>query len=503
MSVLRPKRLYGDKAVLLRLRQRLREVQAYNPDQPRDANGRWGSGDRDIIKQRHKQLGIDEESLKHPRQLDPEEVKGLQDYAKMLSAHSARYALLAEHGKAYTETVPAPKLGTTKQCYTNAFHGAMDNDDLTYVEGLASTKTIPGFPVEHAWNVNKQGQVVDPTWNDGSAYFGIPFKTDYVQKVAARSGVYGILSHTNMPLLQGKDKGFKASIIRAYNPDEPRDPHGRWGSGDSIDVNQIPKIDYPLSSKQHKIEDAFRAQLAANPKKAKAEYRAKYGNVLNADNAKEMSPDFQKDRGQSLAVHEPASWLVKEMFKEDLLRPVEEGKSNAVLFMAGGAGAGKTTALEGEPSAKAIFDQAHTIMDGTMSSPESAIKKIQQTLNAGKEAVMVYVHRDPVAAFVDGVLKRAEKPNGRTVLVDEVAKQYSGIQDSMQAIKAKFGANPKFAMVVLNNEKAGHAQVTTLNELPKAPRYQELLPLLKSKLEEAYASGKISKRVYDATLGNS
>ena len=260
----------------------------------------------------------------------------------------------------------------------------------------------------------------------------------------------------------------QARTVEAYNPDQPRESNGRWGSGNST-VNQIPQIDYPLSSKLRSVETKFRNQLAADPEKAKADYRQKYGNVLNADNAKEMSPDYQKDRSLSMAVHEPASWLVKQMFKEDLERPVVEGHSNAVMFTAGGAGAGKTTAIEGDSRAKAIFDQAHTIVDGTMSAAKSSIGKVSQALQAGKEAIMLYVHRDPVDAFVNGVLPRAER-TGRTVLLDEVAKQYSGIQDSMQAIQDKFGSNPKFAMVVLDNTHgAGNAQTSSLDALPKIP----------------------------------
>lgn len=671
----RPKRLYGDKAVLLHLHKRL---EAYNPDQPRDANGRWGHNDQDreFLRQRRKTMGVDEESLKGVRQLDPEEAKGLQDYAKMLIPHSAKYALLAEHGKVYTETKPAEKLGPMKQCYTNAYHGAMDNDDLTYVEGLASTKSLPGFPVEHAWNVNKQGQVIDPTWNDGSAYFGIPFKTDYIQKVAVRSGVYGVLSHTNLPLLKREDTDFKASIIRAmYNPDEPRDDHGRWGddsgkefyvyrvqsptstslagknagdlhgvvsflwsdaqeftqsgshvgkylvtndtpgkftayqsqrggagtlqqnhpngigrsqepidwgkdapnqvnwysfgnkgysaklvalaplaaiqkasdklategfrdelsdakaitdafeggkynikaaynpdeprdshgrwSSDESTTVVIPRSEYPLTKDQTRVETKFRRQIANDPEKAKADYRKQFGNVLNADNAKELSPDYRKDRtSYAAAVHEPAAWLVKQLFNEDLQRPTEPNKSNAVMFTAGGAGAGKTTGIESNPTLKAVFDQAHTVFDGTMRPAEKASALVAKTLAAGKDAVVLYVHRDPVEAFVNGVLPRAMK-TGRTVMLREFAAQHSSIQQSMRALQNTYGDNPRFAMSVIDNSKtSGDRTSSTLQDIKPNPSYEQLVPLLTSKLKDAYSSGAISKKVYKAILGS-
>jgi hypothetical protein len=46
----------------------------------------------------------------------------------------------------------------------------------------------------------EDGQTIYP-----HGYFGIPFKTDYILKVAVRSGVYGILSYTNRDLVMGKD----------------------------------------------------------------------------------------------------------------------------------------------------------------------------------------------------------------------------------------------------------------------------------------------------------
>ena len=95
--------------------------------------------------------------------------------------------------------------GEPKQCYMNATHLAIDMPHLTYVEGNI---LMMGIPIEHAWCVDEEGVVVDPTiapaLKDGtfdriSDYFGIPFRTDYVRKACLRNGVYGLLDYITAP----------------------------------------------------------------------------------------------------------------------------------------------------------------------------------------------------------------------------------------------------------------------------------------------------------------
>ena len=87
--------------------------------------------------------------------------------------------------------------------------------DLTYVEGQIS---VYGIPIEHAWCVNADGVVIDPTLKpdkDVGDYFGVPFLTDYVSKAVLRNGVYGLLdimgAHKTLPKLieLGLEEGQK------------------------------------------------------------------------------------------------------------------------------------------------------------------------------------------------------------------------------------------------------------------------------------------------------
>src|SRR5579872_572248 len=68
-------------------------------------------------------------------------------------------------------------------CFANAFRLLMRHD-MIYVEGYAiSTGSSMGNL--HAWCVDRDGNVYDPTWKNGDAYFGIPFKSEYVKSVIA------------------------------------------------------------------------------------------------------------------------------------------------------------------------------------------------------------------------------------------------------------------------------------------------------------------------------
>jgi len=84
-----------------------------------------------------------------------------------------------------------------KMCYQNAgsvalgFHG--DYPELTYVEGYAIPADV-GIPLQHAWLVDKDGNVIDRTWRDGVAYFGIPIPSENLRRIVLRTGVWGVLN---------------------------------------------------------------------------------------------------------------------------------------------------------------------------------------------------------------------------------------------------------------------------------------------------------------------
>lgn len=100
-----------------------------------------------------------------------------------------------------------------KECYKNAWIMADAHADLTYCEGKLH---IGPLPIDHAWVVDPTGKVIEPTLRNRSkasrvspqGYFGIPFHTNYVRRVALRSGMYGGLldGMINPEIIEGRDR---------------------------------------------------------------------------------------------------------------------------------------------------------------------------------------------------------------------------------------------------------------------------------------------------------
>lgn len=105
------------------------------------------------------------------------------------------HGFLLEHGRAFEAQVLPSRYArmTPKACFQNALQLAERHPDLIYVEGYADRV----MPIHHAWCAAADGRVIDPTWErpEEGAYFGIPFRTAFVQRETDRSGSYGIMTN--------------------------------------------------------------------------------------------------------------------------------------------------------------------------------------------------------------------------------------------------------------------------------------------------------------------
>ncbi len=111
-----------------------------------------------------------------------------------------------------------------------------------------------------------------------------------------------------------------------------------------------------------------------------AEYRRRFGRVLNADNAAELFPEYASSLDTRarfrVAVHPAAQWIRDELFERALADPLVA----EVIFTAGGNGAGKTS---GAPDGEIVYDS-------TLNNVDHAQRCIEKCLGAGKSVVVAY-----------------------------------------------------------------------------------------------------------------
>jgi hypothetical protein len=111
-----------------------------------------------------------------------------------------------EHGRAWNPAKirPCPK-GEIKACFRNAALLALDDPKWIYVEGMA----LGVIPVLHAWCVTKEGEIGETTWPEpGTAYFGIPFTTAYLNSRLRKYQTYGLIDQyqRKFPILRESPK---------------------------------------------------------------------------------------------------------------------------------------------------------------------------------------------------------------------------------------------------------------------------------------------------------
>lgn len=266
---------------------------------------------------------------------------------------------------------------------------------------------------------------------------------------------------------------------------------------------KIPKAEN-LSSVERDIETRFSDKIKSDVDAAVDWYNTNHGNVINVDDIREYSDDYSKSfnsRGiLSEAVHEPASWLGKEIFKRKLADPINK---NDVIIMAGGTGAGKTKSIANLPSIQQkLINDASIVYDSNLDNIKTATTRIGQVIDSGRNATVVYIYRDPVEAFVNGMLPRANK-EGRTVPLINHASTHLGSQKTVKELTTLYKNNPKVNFIIINNSKGkGQAEISTIDELPKV-KYtsEELEKKLYDELNKERSAGKISEFTYFGSLG--
>lgn len=290
------------------------------------------------------------------------------------------------------------------------------------------------------------------------------------------------------PYLKGKTK---AQVVETWDSRARRG--GVKADGELVDTNPAGQ--------------ALRERLVREPDQLAKDYAAltesQGGVVLNTDTARELSPEYLADRTRSADVHEAASDTVKMLYERKLAEPTPAGLDPVVMFTAGGTGAGKTTGLQAIGNA---MGRPEIIYDTNMNTLASAVQKVEQALQAGRDVRIAYVYRDPVEALTAGAIPRAQRQarefgTGRTVPLQEHARTHAGVRGVMEALAERYAGDKRVEIVPIDNSRGkGKAAIaSSLADLPKVDQ-NGLYERLNQALEEARAAG-LDERTYRGFAG--
>lgn len=259
---------------------------------------------------------------------------------------------------------------------------------------------------------------------------------------------------------------------------------------------RLPEGPITIQRSDRTLNDRLEQKIFSDFDAAVREYSelpdTKEGKLLDTDQARELSAEYRADRSLAPKVHEAASAFTQRAFEA---RMADAPSGALVVFMAGGGGAGKSSA---EQLLAGTMDRANTILDGTLSSYDKAAKNVQLALDNNQQVNIVYVYREPVEALRNGVLTRAMK-RGRVVTLDALVKGHAGSSDVVRKLQAAFGDDPNFNIDVIDNSRGqGNEVFSSLDAVPVVER-EGLKEKLKNATDEEFQAGRISDVVHKAT----
>jgi SPP1 gp7 family putative phage head morphogenesis protein len=248
-----------------------------------------------------------------------------------------------------------------------------------------------------------------------------------------------------------------------------------------------------LTEQEKTVETKFYNAITADKKGLMNKYRELYGNVIDPDLAKTLSFDFVRNRDLVAAVHEPSSYLAKELYA-DALKAKEKSKDmRPTLFTAGGSGSGKSTTTR---MASEILNLGKDplIYDSVLGSFNSAKAKIEQALELTNSPVAIVYTNTPITKALEFNAKR-----DRAVSIDVLLRAHTGASNTIRELADYYKDNPRVSIQVINNN--GTVNGTNLGKVADVYKYDgktkdELKAIALNLLE----SDQINKSRYDLLI---
>jgi hypothetical protein len=267
----------------------------------------------------------------------------------------------------------------------------------------------------------------------------------------------------------------------------------------SVSITRIPDLSPEARNIEAKVIEQVKQRLSALIEA----YRQRFGVVVSTDLARELFPDYAASLESRLkfavAVQRSSAHVADQVFARILAEPC----TGDALFTAGGTGAGKTTAIRTSTQTQSLIGSAAVVCDSNFNSFASAKAKVELALGAGLRAVVIFVHRHPVEAYLQGVLPRA-RSQGRTVSMEGHLRMHRDALKTFLRVQRALADYPQAAFLVLNNtgneNEAFPADIACLKGLQYDQ--EEVFAAIKEGLDHAYRQGKISEALYMASCGH-
>ena len=398
----------------------------FDPNQERDAFGRWTSGgtstvESDRVAEEVKQRALADQQtnpLAHPTMV----IGGTE--------HPSVKRYVAAYGEEF-EAQPLPqgiRQGNQGECYMNASLLVMTHPDLDFAEGYAQSADIPGLTFQHAWAVTKDGKVVDPTWKkpEGSKYFGVRYAREAYLAHIVKAKFYGVIGAGHRESLKVAESGvpklrraelrtseFGTSEFRAarFDPSQARDEHGRWTDGSSGVTGSggsggsLGKVPRSQSEAMARFNDDV-AYPPANDSGRDTQQRFKRGDGTYTPERQQLHSEIEKIMiGSATPVANPTAYV-----------------------MGGGWAAGKTTTLT---SGAVVLPENHVKSDGDLN--KGYLPEYKAGL--GKEAyISEYVHEE--SSDVAKHMTRVAARDGYNVVMDGTGDgTYENLERKMKVLR--------------------------------------------------------------------
>ena len=211
-----------------------------------------------------------------------------------------------------------------------------------------------------------------------------------------------------------------------------------------------------LTGEAANVQQRSIEQLKADPQGFVDRYKARFGDTFSPDSAAELFTDYSsspENRGKHrMSVAAAAGWVADEAFRQRL----QQDDKKPVLFTAGGTGSGKSTGI-------ADLSDHFLIFDSTLSNYGRSKARIQQALDAGRDALVRYVYADPLQAYQWAKIRTQNEAAGRIVDPENHAYSHTNAAKTVAKLAQEFSRNPHVEFQYLENKQGTGIEPGTID----------------------------------------